>query len=126
MFPVIIDNRGLVACGLNYYPNVDYTGSRMNTLSVGASEQDVIALLGAPGESKAVGDEKYLIYAAQWHCVYDAFRSALDGCIFRGSEDRRNYFVRLVNGQVASFGRWGDFSSTKDPTLNQNITIQQK
>ena len=31
------------------------------------------------------------------------------------------YFVRLVNGKVESYGRMGDFDSTKDPTWNINV-----
>lgn len=29
----------------------------------------------------------------------------------------RPYYVRLINGRVESYGRTGDFNSTKDPTV---------
>jgi hypothetical protein len=32
------------------------------------------------------------------------------------------YYVRLYEGIVESFGRIGDFDSTKDPTININTT----
>ncbi len=41
-----------------------------------------------------------------------------------GSVDKKSeeeYFVKIFNGKVSSYGKVGDFDSTKDPTLNLNI-----
>jgi hypothetical protein len=37
-------------------------------------------------------------------------------------ENQTQYFVKLVNDKVVSYGRRGDFNSTKDPTFNINAT----
>ena len=37
---------------------------------------------------------------------------------YRGSQE---FYVRLKEGKVDSYGRVGDFDSTKDPTINVNV-----
>ena len=38
----------------------------------------------------------------------------------------QEFFIRLENGKVASYGRMGDFDSTKDPTQNINLNVKQE
>jgi uncharacterized protein YceK len=68
----------------------------MNHLSVGMSKSEAIRVMGEPDITGANGNEEYMRYDL-----------AGDSC-----------YISLIDGKVASFGRWGDFNSTKDPTLN--------
>lgn len=33
----------------------------------------------------------------------------------------QEYYVKLVNGRVDSYGRMGDFNTTKNPTFDYNV-----
>jgi len=66
--------------------------------------EEVIRALGPPGEVSAQGSIGYLKYG--WDNPGDDKIAAADW-----------YFVRLVGGRTESYGRVGDFDSTKDPTL---------
>ena len=53
-----------------------------------------------------------------------AARTGIEILRYRLSPGRNiyeEYFVRLVGGKVESYGRVGDFDSTKDPVLDLNI-----
>jgi outer membrane protein assembly factor BamE (lipoprotein component of BamABCDE complex) len=78
----------------------------MNRLSIGMSKSEVIDVMGHPLSTSANQSTEYMIY-----------RSANAGQGWYG-----RHFVRIVDGKVDAFGRQGDFDSTKDPTLNMNIT----
>jgi hypothetical protein len=85
------------------------TAPRMNRLSVGMTKQDVCSTLGDPDSSASPGGGvEVLRYEL-------TTKERPYGLI------SREYFVRLVNGKVESYGKMGDFDSTKDPTLNFNI-----
>lgn len=89
----------LVACG---------TSSRaMNKVSVGMTKEEVIKQMGTPHSTSAQGKMEYMVYTLRTG-------SAMSGY-------RERYFVRIIDGRVESYGRMGDFDSTKDPTLNVNI-----
>jgi hypothetical protein len=81
----------------------------MNRLSVGMTKQEVVSTMGQPASTAAAGGGvEILRYELQnAHQVWWGGYS--------------EYFVRLVNGKVDSYGRMGDFDSTKDPTLNLNM-----
>jgi hypothetical protein len=86
------------------------TASRMNRLSVGMTKKEVISAMGEPSSTAAPGNGvEFLRYelsptvaAAEYHITQE-------------------YYVRLINGRVESYGRMGDFDSAKDPTINYNI-----
>ena len=86
------------------------TAPKMNRLSVGMTKQEVISVMGSPASTAAPGNGvellRYRLSPTSDHAFY-------------GSTEE--YFVRLVNGKVDSYGKMGDFDSTKDPTLNLNI-----
>lgn len=71
----------------------------MNGLSVGMSKGEVIEVMGMPDIRGAKGSEEYFKYEL-----------ARDAC-----------FVTFIDGKVYSYGRWGDFSSTKNPALDINL-----
>ena len=79
--------------------------SSMNQVSDGMTKKDVISILGNPVSTASPG------YGVE------ILRYRLDHA-FVGWEE---YYVKLVDGKVDSYGKMGDFDSTKDPTLNLNI-----
>lgn len=72
---------------------------------MGLTREEVISILGKPISVSAQGGCEYLNYSL----------SETDNDAMRGWT--RPYYVRLVNGRVESFGRTGDFDSTKTPTV---------
>ncbi|MCA6070812.1 MAG: hypothetical protein LE168_00220 [Endomicrobium sp.] len=80
----------------------------MNDLSLGMTKQDVLKVVGKPNATVAQGGYEYLIYF-----LYDTGRHACSGI-------KRDYFVRLVDGVVESYGRSGDFDST-DSTIKVGV-----
>jgi outer membrane protein assembly factor BamE (lipoprotein component of BamABCDE complex) len=82
----------------------------MNRLSVGMTKKEVVSTMGEPSSTAAPGHgEEFLRYelsptviAAQHHITQE-------------------YYIRLIDGKVESYGRMGDFDSAKDPTVNYNI-----
>jgi hypothetical protein len=78
--------------------------SSLNSITVGMSKSEVINALGQPISTAAHGGADVLRYHLR-----------TPEQIVRGGYDE--YFVRLVGGRVESFGRMGDFDSTKNPTV---------
>jgi outer membrane protein assembly factor BamE (lipoprotein component of BamABCDE complex) len=87
-------------------PEVDLT-----RVSVGMEKQEVLSKLGKPTRVAVQGTIEYLEYEAYENSGWD----------WQGKRNYRWMFVRLVNGRVESFGRKGDFDSTKNPTTDLNI-----
>jgi hypothetical protein len=77
------------------------TAGRMNKVSMGMTKTEVLKALGNPNSTSAQGELEYLTYI---------FYASNDDA-FYGRET--SYFVRLINGKVESYGRTGDFDSTK-------------
>ncbi len=74
------------------------------------TKQEVIKAMGQPSSTAAPGGD------------YEVLRYRLSPdstTAFYGITEE--YFVKLVDGKVTSFGKIGDFNSSKDPTLNLNI-----
>ena len=76
-------------------------------------KQAVISALGKPDETSTAGPTEYLSYG--WDSPWDGRVDVAEW-----------YYVRLINGKVESFGRKGDFNSTKDPTLNINQSVTSR
>lgn len=81
------------------------TSHKISQVRLGMTKQEVIAAMGQPVSTSAQGIAEYLNYAlsetrgeAEWGRT-------------------RPYYIRLVNGRVESYGRTGDFDSTKTPTV---------
>ena len=86
------------------------TAKRMNRLSVGMTKKEVIAAMGYPASTAAPGGGEEIMR-------YELSETVLQAEYHVTQE----YYVRLVDGRVESYGRMGDFNSTKDPTANYNI-----
>jgi hypothetical protein len=84
----------------------------MNELSPGLTKADVLKIMGEPYSSSGKGSTEYLTYRLfPKPVLWDATHGG-------GGEP---YYVKLVNGRVESYGRVGDFDSTKDPSINVNL-----
>ena len=87
------------------------SAKKMNRLEVGMTKQQVISILGQPESIAAQGNGveamRYELSAGHdwWTADMGAFQK------------KRDYYVRLINGRVESYGQMGDFDSTKNPTI---------
>jgi hypothetical protein len=78
----------LVGCGT--------TSTALNKISLGMTKPEVIKILGNPHTTSAKGQTEYLTYNLE----------------NEGMGGKREFFVRLINGNVDAFGRSGDFDTT--------------
>ena len=81
------------------------------------TKDEVIKVMGKPVSISAKGGTEYLNYKL----------SETDNDAFRGWTSP--YYVRVINGKVDSYGRTGDFDSTKNPTVkietDENIKVNE-
>lgn len=91
------------------------TSGKINGLQIGMTRDEVVAIMGDPVSVSATDGVDYLNYKL----------SETDDDAFRGWTTP--YYVRLVNGKVDSFGRTGDFDSTKPTTVrietDENVKV---
>jgi hypothetical protein len=85
------------------------TAKRMNSLSLGMTKQEVIAIMGNPISTSANEGKEYYRY----------FLSE------RGL-DETGYFVRFVNGKVNAYGKMGDFGIASTAESRSKIDIDLK
>ncbi len=86
------------------------TAHKMNRLSLGMTKQEVISVMGRPNSTASPGQGQEILR-------YNL--SATDDDAYEGITDE--YYVRLINGKVNSYGKMGDFDSAKDPSVNVKI-----
>lgn len=79
-------------------------GKDFSAISLGMTKEQVVAVKGKPYETAANEGTEYFIYAT----------FLING---NGKRVQDKYYIRFVEGKVNSYGRVGDFDSTKDPTL---------
>lgn len=92
------------------------SSKKLNEVSVGMSKPEVIKLLGAPESTRASQGVEYLIYTL-------TERIAKPGEAPLPFPIQGQYFVRLVNGRVDSYGNVGDFDSTKPFETKHQIDL---
>jgi outer membrane protein assembly factor BamE (lipoprotein component of BamABCDE complex) len=85
------------------------TAPKMNSLSVGMTKDEVLHIMGNPASTAASDGTEFLRYELS---------STSEQAEYHITEE---YYVRLIDGRVDSYGRMGDFNSTKNPTFNYNI-----
>ena len=90
------------------------TAHKMNSVSIGMTKQEVINVLGSPTSTSAKEGVEYLNYRFS-----ETNNQAINGIT-------SPYFVRIVNGRVDSYGRLGDFDSTKAPETKSTIDLNIK
>ena len=98
----------MVGCFLDK-PEVDLT-----RVSVGMRKDEVIQALGKPTRMAVQGSVEYLEYESYENSGWD----------WKGKRNFKSMFVRIINGQVDSFGQKGDFDTTKNPTTDINVKQQ--
>jgi hypothetical protein len=81
------------------------SANKISAVQIGMTKSEVIKVMGAPHSVSAQGGSEYLNYAL----------SETDDDAFMGWT--KPYYVRLINGKVESYGRTGDFDSTKPQTI---------
>jgi hypothetical protein len=86
------------------------TSAKLNHVSLGMTKAEVIRAVGTPDSISAKGNMEYLVYL--WGNPKELIGQP------------KEYFIRLKDGRVDSYGEKGDFGSTKDPTVNLNIQKQ--
>lgn len=94
----------LVICGCTG------TSAKLNHVTLGMTKAEVIRAIGAPDSISAKGNTEYLVYL--WGSPKELVGVP------------KEYFVRLKDGRVDSYGKKGDFDSSKEPTINVNIQKQ--
>jgi len=108
----------ILACSLSgCMAMVHGTADQLNKISVGMPKDEVLKVLGPPKIVSADKGIEYLQY--RW----------VKTVIATDANWPDDYFVAIRDGKVASFGRKGDFDSTKTPTkrieIDQTIREQQ-
>lgn len=91
----------VVLTGLLFLVGCVGTAYKMNNLNLGMSKQEVIQVLGPPLSSSAIGNTEYLNYKLYIDGDHAFMNLPTD------------YFVRIINGRVESYGKMGDFDSTR-------------
>lgn len=81
------------------------TSKHLNGLELGMTKAQVVAIMGTPHSVSAQGSCEYLAYNLDVHSM----------------GGKAEYFVKLIDSHVDSYGRKGDFDSTKEATLNLKI-----
>ena len=88
---------------------------KMNNLSLGMTKSEVINVMGPPDSVSAKGGTEYM--------KYDLWRDFWDR---KPGDYSDPYFVRLIHDKVESYGKIGDFDSTKIPETKQIIDLNIK
>jgi hypothetical protein len=91
------------------------TANKISDVQLGMTKDEVIRVMGKPTSISAQAGSEYLNFALS-ETNDDAARGLTTP-----------YYVRLINGKAESFGRTGDFDSTKTPTVRveSDQTIRQ-
>ena len=113
------------------------TSSKTNQLSLGMSKQDALSTMGEPTTSRAVDGTEYFVYKLTpgtgvgkgIGCAFMGF--ATFGAAYVIDDDctggkQFDFFLQFRESKLVSYGRVGDFDSTKNPTLDINKTITNK
>ena len=86
------------------------TAHKMNRISIGMNKKQVLSVMGRPTSTASPGGgEEFFRYNL----------SATSDDAYYGITDE--YYVRLIDGKVESYGRMGDFDSIKNSTLDVNV-----
>ena len=86
------------------------TTAKLNKVSLGMTKAEVVQQIGRADSVSAVGNEEYLIY--YW---------ATPKQVFADENNLPEYFVKLVDGKVAAYGKKGDFGTTAPETQKHII-----
>ena len=82
------------------------SSKNMNRLRIGMSKAEVIHILDSPESTRASQEVEFLIFNLME-------RIAQPGEAIAPIPINNKYFVKLIDGKVESYGRIGDFNSTR-------------
>ena len=116
LFIISILSISLSSCAI--VVAMDPSAKKLNELSIGMNKKDVINKMGTPDRTSAKDNIEYLIYRLAYE--KDFSKSWIFGIFAKSYKD--DYFVKIVNEKVESYGRLGDFDSTKDPKVKLEIS----
>jgi hypothetical protein len=88
------------------------TTAKLNKVSIGMTKSEVVRQIGRPDSVSAKGSAEYLIY--YW---------ATPKQIFADENNLPEYYIRLVDGKVESYGKMGDFDSAQVPETKTTIDL---
>ncbi|SPD71947.1 exported hypothetical protein [uncultured Desulfobacterium sp.] len=92
------------------------SSKKLNKLSVGMSKVEVVQILGTPESTSATRGVEFLTYSLRE-------RIARPGEAIAPISILEKYSVKLVDGKVESYGRLGDFDSTKPFETKHEIDV---
>ena len=90
--------------------------SELNNVEIGMSKNDVISTIGQPSRVSANEGVTYLIYLLVDDTNYT--QSAITLGLAPPTTSKSDYFIKLKNNKVISFGKVGDFGTTIEPEGN--------
>jgi hypothetical protein len=108
MLSVALAISGCITTTSHYGRRPDFSA-----VELGMTRAQVIAILGKPAKVAATHGATYLQYG--WDDPWDGSVGAAE-----------DFFVRLVDGKVESFGEKGDFDSTVMPKERVQIEVIAK
>ena len=83
----------------------------MNSINLGMTKQEVVKTLGRPVSTSAQNGIEYLNYR---------FSETSDDDFYGNYTP---YYVRIIDGKVESYGKLGDFDSTKVPETKTTVDL---
>ena len=112
---LLIIGFGLIVGGCSTRSDMS---AKMNYVSIGMAKKEVINSVGQPQSVSAKGNMEYLNYNLCSRAVADFPEYVC--------KERNDYYIRVVNGKVESYGKLGDFDSTKITETKQTIDLNIK
>lgn len=107
---IVVMGGLLAACAT---PGSSLSKPDLSQISVGMSKEEVISRLGKPHEVAQQGQTEYFTY--NFDHPFDGRPAIVE-----------SYYVRFAAGRVESYGRKGDFDSTKDPAVDVRVSEESK
>ena len=112
------------------------TAKKTNSLSLGMTKAEVISAMGDPISTRASDGAEYMIYELSSGTGAGAAAACgMAGIFTLGiiyADDRctgglkEEYFMKFIDGKLDSYGKVGDFNSTKDPSVNMKVDMSVK
>jgi hypothetical protein len=100
--------NGIIALAGLVFVGCATSATRLNNISVGMTEAQVVKVLGQPQSTRAKDEVEYLHYKLSESGDWVFWPMA-------GVLQPHNYFVRLTNGVVDAWGKAGDFNNSNRP-----------
>jgi outer membrane protein assembly factor BamE (lipoprotein component of BamABCDE complex) len=90
----------------------------LNNISVGMTKAEVTKIMGTPESTRASQGVEYIVYTLNEGTKFVAGYGV--------QSNTNKYFVKFVDGRVDSYGRVGDFDSTKPVETKHEIDVKIK